>query len=222
MSVLLVKQLNQKQLNMSKQSTKQGPGRPKYSPDFPRKTNWTFIDFMEVNGVESNPESKKYGKGPNCTKLTLTKYLGRDMFYLFATGKRKGQPDRSRPRPNSTVKLVKDEFAEPNSENGLGRKGFIYTLRNKPAGQPKTTRKARTTRATSDVSPATKQYEELKAILAAPTPAPAAVTVPAVEVKPEPTPAPAPVASETATPVPEAQAAETAAVAAGATAPTQG
>lgn len=176
------------------------PGRPAYEPKFPRSLEWTFADFMEANEV--NPET---GKGPKCSKLTLTKYLDRDMYHPIESGKYKGKPDRNRPRKNSLV-VKSDKTREPNSESGLGRKTFVFYLRAKQdsikpakvsvkvgtaAAKPHKARKAHT------VSESTADYEAQKAALLAPitavtiTPevAPVAETAPEVvpvsEVTPE-------------------------------------
>jgi len=161
--------------------TKQGPGRPAYEPKFPRSLEWVFADFMEANEV--NP---KTGKGPKCSKLTLTKNLDRDMYHPIESGKNKGKPDRNRPRKNSLV-VKSDKTREPNSERGLGRKTFVFYLRAKqdsikPAkvsvnvGTAATKpRKART------VSKSTADYEAQKAALLAPT---TAVTIAPVETAP--------------------------------------
>lgn len=197
---------------MKRNSTPQGPGRPKYQPVFPTRKEWDFLNFLDANGV--NP---KTGKGKNCTKLTLTKFLDRDLWIRAESrGKKKGKILRANPK--SIVVRLANTFSEPESKSGMGRKGFVYSLRAKLTGKPakapktakveKTPRKTRTPK-TADLSSATKQYEELKAILATPTPA---VTV-------TPAPAPEAVAPETAAPAPEAIAAETAAVAVEATSP---
>lgn len=159
-----------------------GPGRPKYEPVFPRTKEWSFTDFMEVNGININPNSKDFGKGPNCTMLTLRKFMARD-------AKKLGR---------SLITKIKGVTSEPNSKDGLGRRAYLYSLRAKAnvkrASAPKSEAPAAADTVTphDDVSDATKRYEELKSILAAPTPAPAAVTIPAVTIAPEATPAPAP------------------------------
>jgi hypothetical protein len=191
-----MKKNSRKQTNATKHD---GPGRPKYTPCFPRSKEWTFTDFMEVNGINTNSNSKEFGKGPNCTMLTLRKFMARD-------AKRMGK---------SLIFKVKDVTSEPNSKDGLGRRAYLYSLRananvKRGSASPKvsTPRKAKAATAAaapSDVSDSTKRYEEIKAILATPTPAPAAVTVPAVTIAPpapEAAPAPAPVAE---TPAPVAQ-----------------
>ena len=195
------------------------PGRPKYDLKWPTREEWTFQDLLETNGVETNPDSKNYGKGEKCSLLTVRKNLKRDMYILNPkTGKVK------RVNPRSKAVLVKGVTAEPNSTTGLGRRAKVYCLRvnkgsvSKPAPKavkavaPKAPRKARTVKTPGDAtSAATKTYEAIKDILAQPTPAPAsvpaasapvaepvpaAVTVPAVTIAPDP--APAPVAPESA------------------------
>jgi hypothetical protein len=165
---------------------------------------------MTVNDINTNPDSKDFGKGPNCTMLTLRKYMERDM-YFHKEGKRPIAANRTKANPRSNIVILRGVTSEPNSENGLGRRAYVYSLRaNAPAktavkaAAPSTPRKARkaktaTVTAPSGVSDATQKYEELKAILAAPsTPVPvekpaeqpATVTVPAVTITPEATPAP--------------------------------
>lgn len=180
-------------------STKQydSPGRPKYTPKFPKRAEFTFIQFMEINGVETNPASKNYGKGPNCTMLTLRKFLTRD-------AKKLGR---------SQLFRVRGVTAEPNSKDGLGRRGYLYSVRAgakavKVAKAPrkvKTAPVAKAPKAPAGLSDATKTYEDIKNILAQPSPAIApevpavAVTVPVVTIAPEPAPAPAPAVEAPAT-----------------------
>lgn len=196
---------------MSKTARQNGPGRPAYQPKYPRSKEWTFDDWCEVNEVETNPKSKRYGKGPNCSMLTLRKNMKRDMFILDEKG------NIVRPNYNSVIVKMKGVTADPNSAKGLGRRANVYSLREKVS----IARKARTPKA-KDVSQSTQDYEATKAALLAPEPTnTAAVTTPAVTITPTPeatpapvpTPAPAvaetPVASEsanaeTATPTPEA------------------
>jgi len=167
---------------MKKNSTTRGPGRPMYSPVIPRG-KFTMNDFCIANGV--NP---KTGKGKNCSKLTLIKFLGRKQ------GK-------------ALIAKVKGETADPNSKKGLGRKAFLYqrkagvTIPKADVSAPKATKTPRkyTRKATAPAS-TTADYEATKAALLAPTPA--------VTITPDPTPDPAPVAKDQA---PEAVAAETAA-----------
>ena len=146
------------------------PGRPLYVPKFPRKVEWTLKDFCVANEVD--PEN---GKGPRCSKLTLIKWLGRDKA-------RKGR---------SLVKRL-DHTAAPDSEKGLGRKAFLFSLREKmandstPEATPDTTDAAPA--APSDVSPATADYEAQKAALLG-TPAPVVdITTPDAPASPEATP----------------------------------
>jgi len=145
------------------------PGRPLYVPKFPRKMEWTLKDFCVTNDVD--PET---GKGPRCSKLTLIKWLGRDKA-------RKGR---------SIVKRL-DHTAPPESEKGLGRKAFLFSLREKmtqntpdtsapkvddsvPSGDvtvpvaeisPSTEAPAETPTPAVDVSPETTAYEAQKAAL---------------------------------------------------------
>jgi hypothetical protein len=103
-------------------SVKRGPGRPKAVITIPNK-KFTFEDLKAAN--------------KHVTPLTLRKFLGRDMYMLDDTGK----PDRTRPRRNSLIVLVRDETREPNHEKGLGRKTYVYIKRTK-AASPKAAPKA--------------------------------------------------------------------------------
>jgi hypothetical protein len=167
-----------------------GPGRPQYTPTYPKAKKWTLADFCVANGV--NPET---GKGPNCSKLTLIKNLTRGL-----SGR------------NSLI-LQLDEYREPNHESGLGRKCNVYSLREKanvdtsakPTQAPKSARTAKPTKKPAKVTSTTAEYEATKARLLAPeTPAP--VTVPAVKVvTPTPAPAETPVPAPAETPTPAAE-----------------
>jgi hypothetical protein len=189
----------------AKQNKHSHPGRPKYAPKFPRSNEWTFTQFMEANDIETNPDSAKFGKGPNCTMLTLRKFMKRDMWIV------KGKVVRA--RPNSLLINVRGVTAEPNSESGLGRRANLYALRSKgvtshapvakPASTPKAVkvkapRKVRTPKSTSQ-TPTADVLDKIHAALATPEPAPA-LTVPAVTIAPEaPAPAPAPEAAPVST-----------------------
>jgi hypothetical protein len=199
----------------AKQNKHSHPGRPKYAPKFPRSNEWTFTQFMEANDIETNPDSAKFGKGPNCTMLTLRKFMKRDMWIV----KGKGRNKVVRARPNSLIVNVRGVTAEPNSESGLGRRANLYALRAKgvtshvPAVKPvkatapkvakvKVARKARTPKSTSQ-TPTADVLDKIHAALATPEPAPA-LTVPAVTIAPEaPAPAPAPAEVAPAAPVAE-------------------
>jgi len=60
------------------QSNQNKPSRSKYGPRFPSTEEWTFTDFLKANGISVNHQSKEFGKGPNCTMLTLRKWMARD------------------------------------------------------------------------------------------------------------------------------------------------
>ena len=204
-----MKKNSKKQTNATKHDH---PGRPRYTPVYPRTKEWTFTDWMEVNGIETNPDSAKFGKGPNCTMLTLRKNMERDMFF-HKKGKRCVAANRTTANPRSIIVQVRGVTAEPNSKSGLGRRANLYALRSKgvtskatPAtSAPKATRKAKAPASTSQ-TPTADALDKIHAALAAPEPTPS-VTVPAVTITPEVTPAPAatpePVA-ETPAPAPEA------------------
>jgi len=104
------------------------PGRPRYEMKFPRSAEWTFTQLMAVNGVDTDKGSKTFGKGPNCTMLTLRKNLEADM-YLHAEGKPCISKHRTRVNPRSQVCLVDGVTAEPDSESGLGRRAALFRLR---------------------------------------------------------------------------------------------
>jgi hypothetical protein len=175
-------------------------GRPKYRPSWPRSQEWTFADLMTANGVETNSKSKTFGKGPNCSMLTLRKFMDRD----------------AELKDGSEIVTVmnkdgKPVTCKPNSKSGLGRHALVYSLRNaknsrqltadarklsatgaKPAPVArKVTRKAKKT-----VAAANADYEAQKAALLTPTPA-VVITTPA----PAADATPAPVAPAAAAPV---------------------
>ena len=164
------------------------PGRPKYTLRLPTRKEFTFQDILEVNGVETNPAAKNYGKGENCSLLTVRKNLKRDMYILHP---KSGKILRVNPR--SRVCLVKGVTAEPNSTTGLGRRALVYCLRenkdnvSKPTVKTatpkaaKATRKARTPKATSQ-TPTADALDAIHKALATPDPV---VPAPVVE-----TPAP--------------------------------
>lgn len=184
----------------AKQNKQTHPGRPKYAPKFPRSKEWTFTQFMEANGIEINSDSAKFGKGPNCTMLTLRKYMARD-------NQKKG---------HSEIVSVRGVTAEPNSESGLGRRANLYALRSKgvtphvPAVKPvkvstPKTAKVKTPRTPKSTSqtPTADALDRIHAMLATPdpvTPVPA-LTVPVVTIAPE-----APVAVPEAAPAPVVEA----------------
>jgi hypothetical protein len=168
-SVKSVKSVKTNSAVKTVKAVKNGPGRPKYQPKFPRSAKWTFGDFCEINGI--NLET---GKGENCTILTLRKFLKRDM--LTAA---------KRSRPNSLV-IDTGELGKVDNESGLGRKPTLYSLRSKPVVvATKPAAKSKKTEASvnigTDSAPevttdATAAYEANKAALLAPvTPEPVAV-----------------------------------------------
>ena len=130
--------------------TKKTVGRPKYMPKLPRG-KFTFTDFQVANGVD--PETNKATSEDGCTTLTLRKWLKRDLA-------RKG---------HSTVVILKDVFAKPNSETGLGRKQFVYQRRVKTPTNPK---KRTTVKDVSVNISSTADYEAKKAALGIDTPKP--------------------------------------------------
>lgn len=190
-------------------ATHDHPGRPRYEMKFPTRKEWTFTDLMRTNEVETNPKSKRFGKGPHCTMLTLRKNMEADM-YLHKEGKPLISKNRIRVNPRSQVCLIDGVTAEPDSESGLGRRALLYCLRiNKDSvskapratSTPKATKAPRKAKATAPVSqtPTADALDKIHAALAAPDPAPA-VVVPAVTITPEATPAPTPEVTPEATP----------------------
>lgn len=164
----------------SKAGTPGRPGRPLYVPKFPRKTEWTMNDFCIANDVDPETGKNTNPKGTNkgCSKLTLIKWMSRDKA-------RKGR---------SLVKKL-DHTAPPTSESGLGRKAFLFSLREKMANASEvsaTPAPAVDLPVPVDASPETSDYEAQKAALLG-TPAPVMDITPA----PETTPEAAPVIPET-------------------------
>ena len=205
------------------------PGRPKYLLKYPTRKEFMFIDILEANGVETNPKSARYGKGPNCSMLTIRKGLKRDMYILDDKGKVK------RVNPRSQVVLIHGVTAEPDSESGLGRRALVYCLRvnkdnvSKAAPKdnavvaPKAARKTRTPKDASQ-TPTSDALDAIHKALVTPDPVsipvppavePVALTVPVVTIVPVPAvveATPAPVV-ESESPAPEAVTAEAIAVA---------
>lgn len=148
------------------------PGRPAYIPVIPRG-RFTMNDLCEENGV-----SLKTGKGKNCSRLTLVKWVAKQL-----GNKRSG-----------LIVKVKDETSEPNSRKGLGRKAFLY-IRRTQASNLKTAAKSNV----SVKMTTTADYEATKAALLG-------TNVPAVAVTTPETPAPvapAPVTETAAVAAPE-------------------
>ena len=114
----------------------ENPGRPRYEMKFPTGAEWTFVQLMKRNGVDTvkrlanGKDNPNYGKGENCTMLTLRKNLDFCIYAKTAKGKvskRKGID------PNSIVVPVEGVTAEPDSDSGLGRRATLYRLRAVPA-----------------------------------------------------------------------------------------
>lgn len=190
-------------------SLNRGPGRPPYAPIYPRTDEWTFEDWCNVNEVQTNRASKRYGKGPKCSMLTLRKSLKRDMnLHDAETG------EVTRANPRSTIVLVKGVTADPKSKKGLGRRALVYSLRSKAKAVRKATTvevpatASDTSIANASDTPIADAYEATKAALLTPavTITPPIDPVP-VETAPESIAAPAP------EPVPAAVASELPAIA---------
>lgn len=162
--------------NKTVNTVQRGPGRPAYQPKFPKSKKFTMADFCVANGIDP-----KTGKGPNCTKLTLDKFRKANL------GQR-----------NSILVLVKDELREPASQNGLGRKCFVYSLRSRVTAGEKTVAVAKSAKGKS--SKGTFTYEAKKAALLASTPS---VAVPANVPEPTQDPVAAPLIDQAPSPVAE-------------------
>jgi hypothetical protein len=147
------------------------PGRPAYIPVIPRG-RFTMNDLCEENGV-----NLKSGKGKNCSRLTLVKWVAKQL-----GNKRSG-----------LIVKVKDETSEPNSKKGLGRKAFLYIRRVVAKDGLKTAAKSNVS---VKMTPTTESYEATKAALLG-TPAPA-VTVAAPTPAAEPVTEPVSPTAETA------------------------
>lgn len=170
----------------TKNTAERGPGRPAYAVKYPYG-KFTFNQLCELNGVSTKGVNK--GKGKNCTALTLRKALDRDMFHVDAKDSTK--VDKTKPRRNSEIVLVKNETREPNSNEGLGRKAFVYIRRAKLAALKSASKSSvnvplNDTPAPAVTSPAD-TFAQVKADIAAsataPAPAPAPVaTAEAAEV----------------------------------------
>lgn len=141
------------------------PGRPAYKPTIPRG-RFTMNDLCDENGV-----NLKTGKGRNCSRLTLVKWVAKQL-----GNKRSG-----------LIVKVKGETHEPNSKVGLGRKAFVYLRRAGAKDGLKTSSKSNV----SVKMTSTADYEKTKAaLLGTPVPAvkiaspvaePVADTAPVVE-----------------------------------------
>ena len=152
-------------------------GRPKYEVKWPNG-KFTFLKLMVENGVDP-----KTGKGEKCTTLTLRKNMKAEL------------------KKKDSVIVRLDALAEPNSENGLGRKGYVFIRRSQlkdsmtvlktPAAPKKVAATAETADAPADITPAAPVAETAPEV----TENSESVTVTAVEVT---TPATADVSPETA------------------------
>ena len=89
-----------------------GPGRPAYNEDrgmaFPKHTPFSKREYCLAQGMEFTAKGK-YIKGTGqCTPLTLNKFM-----------EKRGSP----------VIQIKGLYAEPLGKKGLGRKAYMYQLR---------------------------------------------------------------------------------------------
>ena len=178
--------------------THEHPGRPRYEMKFPRLAEWTFTQLMRVNDVNTDRGSEDFGKGANCTMLTLRKNLDRVMYQLDANGKIK-QPKKL--SSHSIVVPVVGVTAEPDTESGLGRRAKLYRLRTvaaKDHSLDKAPRKAR--KVNSEVAEVIAAAQEIIATEtpiqiapAAPVVAPVIPTAPTAPVEQENAPVASPV-----------------------------
>ena len=142
------------------------PGRPRYEMKFPKGAEWTFIQLMKANGVdtvktlENGKPNPNYGKGDKCTMLTLRKNLDFVTYCLDEQGK-VAHPKKVNPK--SIVVPVKGVTADPNSESGLGRRATLYRLRSVPAKDHTPKSKAPKADVTAEVN---QVIEDAKNILA--------------------------------------------------------
>ncbi len=148
--------------NTKTNTKRSGPGRPSYVPKLPRG-KFTMTDLCEANEV-----NLKTGKGPKCSKLTLVKFLAKEL-----ANKRTG-----------LVTKVKGETRKPQGDAGLGRKAFLYIRRDAPVKNNLAT--AAKSPVSVKVAPGTTDYEAQKAALGLGNPEPVTIT----QAPAEPTPAP--------------------------------
>lgn len=149
------------------------PGRPAYLPVIPRG-RFTMNDLCATNGVNINT-----GKGKKCSRLTLVKWVAKQL-----GNKRSG-----------LIVKVKDETSEPNSSKGLGRRAFLY-IRRPQKNSLKTASKSNV----SVKMNTTEDYEKTKAALLTPEPVVAETPTPE-PVTPTPVAAPTPEIAAPAEPV---------------------
>ena len=165
--------------------THEHPGRPRYEMKYPKAAEWTFTQLMRVNGVNTEKGSKDFGKGANCTMLTLRKNLDHVMYVCGADGKIK-QPKKL--SAHSFVVPVTGVTAEPDSESGLGRRAKLFRLRSvaaKDHSLDKAPRKAR--KVNSEVAEVIAAAQEIIATETAIQIAPAApVVAPVIPTVPTP------------------------------------
>lgn len=201
----MVKREKQKESMSKNNKTQTGtetynhPGRPRYILKFPTQKEWTFMDLMKANDVETNPKSKRFGKSKlvgdvkKCTMLTLRKGLEADM-YIHKAGVPLISKNRVRVNPRSEVCLIEGVTAQPDSESGLGRRALLYCLRvnknnvNKPKKNTlKVVKASRKARVSKDINPPSvaDTLDKIHAALVAPDPSP---IITAVTITPEAAP----------------------------------
>ena len=164
------------------------PGRPKYSPKFPKSKEWTFTDWMIANDIDTDSESKTFGKGPLCSMLTLRKAIERDM-YFHKKGERIIAANRTQANPRSIIIAIRGITAESNSKKGLGRRALLFSLRaGKDTAVTAVTKVAKVAKEKTPISksqtPTADKLDAIHAILATPEIIPS-LTIPAVTITPE-------------------------------------
>jgi hypothetical protein len=147
------------------------PGRPRYTMVYPATLTFTFVELMQSNGVDTRrklkngDENPNYGRGNNCTMLTVRKNL------KFALA-------------NDDAFLMRGYTAGPDS-NGLGRRGLLYRHVDTPFAKALVEAKVRGRKAkTAEIE---KTIANAKAILSEP-----AATVQIAPATPAPEVIPAP------------------------------
>ena len=124
------------------------PGRPRYTMVYPATLTFTFVELMQANGVDtrrtlkSGDDNPNYGRGDNCTMLTVRKNL------KFALS-------------NEDAFLMKGYTAVPDS-NGLGRRGLLYRHQSTPFAEALVEAKVRGAEGLKAEIPASKDTRKSK------------------------------------------------------------
>ena len=116
------------------------PGRPRYTMVYPATLTFTFVELMNANGVDTRralkngDENPNYGRGENCTMLTVRKNLKHAL-------------------ANDDAFLMRGYTAVPDS-NGLGRRGLLYRHQSTPFAKALVEAKVRGAEGLKDETPA--------------------------------------------------------------------